>query len=205
MTVKCNALLVGMFAACLVSAQASEVLQPRDLDGNPANGAEAYYDSVQDITWLADWRQGDAGGMTWAGSVAWAAALALGGYEDWRLPAVGLPRCQSFNCLNGELGFLWYVVLGNSAPHLTNRGPFTNMAAGAYWSGTSVDANESWAFSTFNGVQFEALTNQRYAVVAVRDGDTLQAPVPEPTTALLLMAGVATLGGVLRRRTRPAD
>jgi hypothetical protein len=136
MTVKCNALLVGMFAACLVSAQASEVLQPRDLDGNPANGAEAYYDSVQDITWLADWRQGDAGGMTWAGSVAWAAALALGGYEDWRLPAVGLPRCQSFNCLNGELGFLWYVVLGNSAPHLTNRGPFTNMAAGAYWSGT---------------------------------------------------------------------
>jgi hypothetical protein len=69
----------------------------------------------------------------------------------------------------------------------------------------SVDANESWAFSTFNGVQFEALTNQRYAVVAVRDGDTLQAPVPEPTTALLLMAGVATLGGVLRRRTRPAD
>ncbi len=29
-------------------------LQARDLDGNKANGAEAYYDSLQNITWLAD-------------------------------------------------------------------------------------------------------------------------------------------------------
>ena len=78
-------------------------LQGRDLDGNAAT-FEAYYDTVQDITWLANANAGagsayddvGAGGyddpttdgrMTWANANAWAASLNINGVSGWRLPA----------------------------------------------------------------------------------------------------------------------
>lgn len=196
--------LIALAAAGVTATHADVLndpgLDPRDLDGNVANGAEAYYDKAQDITWMADWRQGTAGGMNWPDARGWAAGLTLGGFNDWRLPKVGLSHCQAYNCVNGELGFLWYTVLGNEALVLSSRGPFVNMASGPYWTGTGVDPDEAWAFTTSSGFQFEALKSNRYAVVAVRDGDTIVSAVPEPSTAALLMAGVMAAIGVARHR-----
>jgi len=70
-------------------------LQGRDLDGNAAT-FEAYYDTVQDITWLADanyaytsgyWLY-SGGQMNWSTANAWAAALNPygSGITGWRLP-----------------------------------------------------------------------------------------------------------------------
>ncbi len=59
-------------------------LQPRDFDGVPAT-IEGYYDTVLDITWLADANK--AGGtMTWTAANIWAAGLTVGGGTNWRLP-----------------------------------------------------------------------------------------------------------------------
>lgn len=197
-------LVIKSFAAAVlvtgaVVAQGS-VLVPRDLDGNAANGAEAYFDPAANVTWMADWRKGAAGGFTWADAVQWAAGLRLGGVAGWRLPNVATPDCQAYNCRNGELGHLWYEVLGNVAPHLTNRGPFANMASDAYWTGTlASNAANAWSFNTTGGFQATSMLGERYSVVAVHDGDV--PAVPEPAAALLTLGGL----GVLACRRKRAN
>ena len=61
-------------------------LSARDLDGNMST-IEAYYDTVLDITWLAD---ANAAGtdMNWTAANSWAAALSLNGISGWRLPYI---------------------------------------------------------------------------------------------------------------------
>ena len=71
------------------------------LETAPGSGVFlAYYDTVLDITWLADANAGagsevfDDGGdptdgrMTWDNARAWAADLTIGGVSGWRLPTV---------------------------------------------------------------------------------------------------------------------
>ncbi len=74
-------------------------LQGRDLDGNLST-VEAYYDTVLDITWLADANYAKTSGyyytdeidgrMTWSHATGWAAGLSYSGSwgtaSDWRLP-----------------------------------------------------------------------------------------------------------------------
>ncbi len=86
-------------------------LQGRDLDGSWSNGFEAYYDTVLDITWLADpnyaktsgytrngaddfvsaygshltWKNGRMG---WAAAMTWVRNLNVGGVTGWRLPTM---------------------------------------------------------------------------------------------------------------------
>jgi hypothetical protein len=64
----------------------------RDLDGN-ASTFEAYYDTVLDITWLANANGSnnsdpgfDYGLTTWDNALSWAAGLNVGGITGWRLP-----------------------------------------------------------------------------------------------------------------------
>lgn len=71
----------------------------RDADGNPANGYEAYYDTVLDITWLADANlayttgvaTAEQGRMSWLDTTAWidqtVNAAGLHGVSTWRLPS----------------------------------------------------------------------------------------------------------------------
>ena len=77
-------------------------LLPRDLDGNTST-IEAYYDTVLNITWLANDNLAQTnkfgvsginvnGAMTWDKAIEWIAAMnASGGtgyfgYNNWRLP-----------------------------------------------------------------------------------------------------------------------
>ena len=123
--------------AMVVSGQGTweTSLQGRDLDGNAAT-AEAYYDTVLDITWLAD---ANAAGtrMNWADANTWVAALNINGVSGWRLPTISPINGSTFNTNStnnattdigyadslgwvdvsnnpvSELGHMYYANLGN--------------------------------------------------------------------------------------------
>lgn len=118
---------------------------------------------------------------------------------------------------NSELAYMYYVSLGNKGwctPNdgdpggcveqggwgFYNTGPFRNTQGGlSYWSGTEYAprANWAWGFKTSDGLQAgDGKANEFYAW-AVRPGDVSFVPTPEPTTAWLLLAGLA---GVLVSR-----
>lgn len=136
-----TALIASMLvAAGLASGAAHATLEGRNLDGNLAT-FEAYYDTVLDITWLADANYAltsgyDADGlMDWSQATNWAANLSFYDpvthqtYADWRLPTVEPVNGVSFNyssSLDGstdygsnitspqsELAYMYYVNLGN--------------------------------------------------------------------------------------------
>jgi hypothetical protein len=177
----------------------STTLLPRDLDGNSANGPEAFYDTVQNLTWIANWSLATQVGF--ADAKTWADSLTLGGRDDWRLPAIALPStCQAYNCTNSELGKLWYTVLGNVAPGAETTGPFLNVTSGPYWLAPQASSAQTWVFNASSGFQSLANVGERQVGIAVRSGDTL--PVPEPSTAALLMAGLTLVIGGRRRLLR---
>lgn len=104
--------------ACSVAAQAAvlpgqgtweRTLLARDLDGQFGNGAEAYYDTVLNITWLADANAGAGsvydtvivgadeetpsstatdGRMVALDALLWTAQLNVHGVTGWRLPGL---------------------------------------------------------------------------------------------------------------------
>lgn len=107
-------LVASSLLACLLAGPAQAALQGRDLNGS-ADSFEAYYDTVLDITWLADANYAkssgydDDGHMSWAAANAWAANLSftdgVNVYNNWRLPVVGPINGISFNysgSLNGS-------------------------------------------------------------------------------------------------------
>ncbi|MDH3210322.1 MAG: PEP-CTERM sorting domain-containing protein [Burkholderiaceae bacterium] len=193
-------------------------LQGRDLDGNAANGPEAFYDTVLDITWLRDMNYAKTSGfdsdgrMHWTTAKAWATNLVYGGFSDWRLPtalnADGSGPCGgrfgSLGCTGSEMGHLWYVDLGNPAfGPMSNTGDFQNLQSLEYWTGTvyAPDPNiPAWLFDTRDGRQ--AAWDDHFTVknaMAVRSGDVV-AVIPEPQTYAMLLAGLGVLAVMRRRR-----
>lgn len=118
-------------------------LQARDLDGNLSNGAEAFFDTVLNVTWLADANSAKtskyteafrSGRMEWNEAKTWADNLVVGAYSDWRLPTMvdtGATGCNyglaggtdcgynvqtkdaSTGTVYSEMAHLYYVTLGN--------------------------------------------------------------------------------------------
>lgn len=232
----------------------TSTLLARDLDGNIANGAEAYYDTVLNITWLANANLGKGtvydtaedgnGAVNWADANALATGLSEGGVTGWRLPKASPVNGtswqyynandwwtgsgdQSYNIIspNSELAHMFHVTLGNKSIvdtegndqegwGVTNTGPFNNLSTGnAYWFGTTFDQYagdprytepRAWLFYLDFGSQGQAKqTNLLYAW-AVHDGDigSALAPVPEPETYVMMLAGLAGLATMARRRQR---
>ena len=111
-------------------------------------GSGMIYDADQDITWLKDANYALTSGfdtdgrMTWDIANAWADSLVFGGFDDWRLPT-GDPDCggtgNSNDCINNEMGYLYYIYFGNVAPEQASPDPlFDNVQTGCcqYWTGT---------------------------------------------------------------------
>jgi hypothetical protein len=113
-------------------------LQARDLDGNLSNGPEAFFDTVLNVTWLADANYAktsgydDDGLMTWAAAQNWVAQLNINGVTGWRLPTMsdtGVPGCVSIGFEVGtdcgynvdtntsEMAHLFHVTLGNMSDY----------------------------------------------------------------------------------------
>jgi PEP-CTERM motif len=143
-------------AAVPISGQGTwqTTLKGRDLDGNLANGFEAFYDTELNITWLADANYAkstgfDANGqMNWNAAMSWVSGLNVSGVTGWRLPSMldtGTPGCN-FSSSGGadcgyfvqtklgstvysELAYMFYVSLGHiSGSGLENSGPFKNLS-----------------------------------------------------------------------------
>lgn len=181
--------------AMVLGGAAQAALQDRDLDGDTV--VDAFYDTELDITWLRDANLN--GAMNWWNAVAWADGLTFGGYSDWRLPTSD--TCSGYNCTGSEMGHLWYTELGNPAGGpMTNTGGFQNLLANDYWSGTEYapDAFYAWEFRTNFGHQAPYGKGNLHYAMAVRGGDV--AAIPEPETVTLMLAGLAGLAAMTRRR-----
>lgn len=113
-------------------------------------GGQAYYDTVLDITWLANANLAATntfgvtglnvyGLMTWAKANEWIAAMNSANYlgvNDWRLPTVidtGTPGCDwavtgtdcgyNVDLSTGEMAHLYYSTLGNVGLFNTSGNP----------------------------------------------------------------------------------
>jgi hypothetical protein len=132
----------------------------RDLDGNVANGFEAYYDTELNITWLTDANYARTssfdtdGRMSWATANSWAQSLIIAGISGWRLPQANPVNGQAYGpgdtgssitSPNSELAHLYWSTLKNKitglADDTVNFGPFNNTntkgANGIYYYWTS--------------------------------------------------------------------
>lgn len=233
MTLRTTLITSSLIAASLISGAAHAALQGRDLNGS-ADSFEAYYDTDLDITWLADANVNGASNWdavnTWAANLSFTDAVNNITYDNWRLPTVtdtGTSGCNyaysgtdcgwNVDTATGEMAHLFYDELGNKAYYdtsgngpqpgwgLTNTGPFINLQAYYYWSGTEYapDTGSAWVFHFNSGHQkaFNNRQNLDFYALAVSPGDVAAvSPVPEAQTYALMLAGLGLIGWRARRR-----
>jgi hypothetical protein len=177
-------------------------------------GGGLIYDNALNITWLQDASLAVTSGydndglMTAAEAVAWAESLVYQGYTDWRLPSArnfnGSDPVYGWNRKTNEMGHLYYVELANSATMdvfdlsgLDHTGPFLNLQAFRYWSGTPYYLSPDfwWYFNFGSGYQWDAVSTTVGYAWAVREGDS-RAAVPLPGSLTLLACGILAAVGI---------
>jgi hypothetical protein len=181
--------------ACVLPAQAA--LEARDI-GNTGT-TNAFYDTTLNVTWL----DLASGPLSWANANTWASNLNIGGVTGWRLPTmtVATPTQNS-----SEMRSLFFSTLGNNSPFgVKNKGDFQNLQSYDYWLGTeyAISPSVAWSFNTDIGNQLAYGKSTQLDALAVHSGDVM-APVPEPETYAMMLAGLALIGAIGRRRSRAA-
>ncbi len=166
-------------------------------------GGGLIYDTDLNITWLQDANYAKTSGydadgrMTWYNAKTWADNLVYHGYDDWRLPSTLQPdpNCSiqgqashGYNCIDSEMGHLYYIELGNTGGLIPYMGQFFNLQSYWYYSSTeySPAPDFAWGFSFLDipsstsnesGWQATPIKNGNCYAIAVRDGDSF--PIPE--------------------------
>lgn len=192
----------------------------RDFDGDIST-VEAYYDTEQDITWLADanaaagsiYDDGASlfdGRMTGTNANAWISSLTIEGYSNWRLPTTlqpdptcstqGAYGSRDFNCTGSEMGHLYYI----NGISVSSPGIFSNIVSATYWSATDhveSGTDGAWAFNFVNGATGSLDRDLSIGHAwAVHDGDIGISIVPIPTAIWLFGSGLIGLVGFARRK-----
>jgi hypothetical protein len=144
-------------------------------------GNGAIYDTDLDITWHDSIYLGPEGsGATWEQARAWTDALEIWGSTEWRLPLT--PGTGTGYRVEGEIGYLFYNTLGNSAggPFTNSAGLFENLVTTKYyWTVTDFGLDGAYFFNLANGWQGHGLKTNLYYALAVHDGDVgAGAPFP---------------------------
>jgi len=175
-------------------------------------GNLVYHDSVRNIDY-SDWRVASNTPI----GVDWNYDWSTSGNTDY-----------GYNIISphSEMSYMYYVNLGlegyysPTMEYQSNFGIFgngtiggeanvelvSNLQSGDYWSGTETTrySNATYSPSAWNfwmdyGVQVDsAFQSSQFYVWAVRDGDV--APIPEPETYVMFMAGLGLMGFITRRR-----
>lgn len=210
-TCACLSIISFSASAAMISGQGTweTTLQGRDLDGNTST-FEAYYDVTKNITWLADAAvSGASYYLNFNVSGGSNLDLNISGVTGWRIPSSDSSCLGSNgyrdNCTNGEMGNLYYNVLGNTAGSLSNTGPFSNVQSDTYWASSrkSTDPLQKLIFNMGNGrlasEKFTYSGNRNY-VWAVHDGDVGASVVPIPSAVWLFGSGLIGLIGFARRK-----
>ena len=171
------------------------------------------YDTATQLSWLKN--TDTAGLMTWDQAVAWAASLnnngGFAGLTGWRLPNAD-PTCNGggagYNCTGSEMGYLYYVSLGNVAGGpLIQTGPFQAMpvlGAAYYWSGTELNTLNAWYFNFSLGTESYADKGITFYAWAVRPGArSVSSATPvgySPQWLLITLVSLLIAGGLLLRK-----
>ena len=113
-----------------------------------------------------------------------------------------------YNTLNNVSRFNTGGIFVNGCPNsgrcLTNSGPFTNLIAGPYWSGSEFDTSQAWEISFYLGNQnLSNKDNGTILALAVHTGDV--AAVPVPAAVWLMGSAMFGLVGFGRKKVVPAD
>jgi hypothetical protein len=217
-----------MFGFSLICSSAfahSELLSR----GTDISGNQLIYDSTLDVTWY-DYSNGN-GVLSFEDQSNWVNSLTVqfngAQITGWRLPksTVGSwsygydgSTTAGLNITTSEMGSLYYTSLGKTGAYDTlgnylppetwlneNYLPFKNLQPGMYWSSTP-DLRTSGAhfyFYFYSGYQFSLEQQYGAYAIAVHDGDV--ASIPEPSIALLLLAGLGVLLTVDHKRKVAAN
>ena len=238
-------ILVGVLAFSGMTSASLIKIGTASYDSNGDGTAEVYsliYEDVQKLIWFdytkgcdslqnqVNWASGLGGELTVTLDSGFTTDINWG--VGWRLPETPNGNytygydgnsTAGFNITTSEMGYLYYMALGNlgyydtagnpqPAPSgepswgLKKTGPFDNLVANMYWSGSgcSVDEDYAWYFNFNNGEQF-ADNQAGYAVfaLAVRPGQ-VSGPgiVPLPGAAWLLGSGLVGLVGLRRKLSK---
>ena len=203
-----NVLLIAMVVVIGLSSMSEATLTVVG-DGTINGGTIDYqliYDSAQNITWLDYTNPAD----TWQNQKNWASGVTVNfdgqNIAGWSLPTT-VDAFSSFNYppdpTSSEMAYLYYTELGNTtSSSLANAGPFKNLQAAVYWSGTEYSAipGDAWGFNTNNGLPSvgpEGVSNDGLAVLP---GDVAASTVPEPGTVVLVGTGLAAFVMISKRR-----
>jgi hypothetical protein len=179
--------LVMLVLASVFGCANAQTLQARDIDGDGTT--DAYYDSQQNLSWLADanfaatsgyWNSLDyswypvpleAGRMSQSDSVAWADQLEIHGITDWRLPllleaptvnpSIGAPPDTPCSEVSG-----WLCVVGeNEMTVLFSQlggatSPFVNVQDLEYWTGSNFGLDGAWGAYAARGDRASGITDE---------------------------------------------
>lgn len=161
------------------------------------------------------------GTLTWDVAQTWFAAMNAQnymGYNDWRLPSAlnrdGSGPCSPNRCTSSEMGHLYFEELGGvsggsiASSTDSDLSLFSNLLPGIYWTSTAYTANPHdprwvWWFAMDQSTQGFTLKSEVHYAWVVRSGDSgvsVAAPIPEPETYAMLLAGLGLLGLTARRR-----